>query len=394
MADHRDLFADDRVPLDVLRERAFNLRWAAVAPDVIPLTAADPDFPVAPAITEAMGRYLAPGVLSYGPPEGLPSFREEVARFFVERRGLAAEADRVLATDGAAAAMFVVARWALEPGDEAIVFDPVDFLFAASVEAAGGRVRRCTVDPSTGRFDPDQMRALVGPRTRMIGLCHPHNPLGRVWEDDELGAIAEIAVEHDLVVLSDEIWSDIVYRPARFRSFATLGPEIARRTVTVYGFSKTFGLAGLRVGCLLAPDADTARALLEVSRATTTATGVATLSQVAATAALRSAWPYATAFVDHLRDQRDYAVERLNRLPGVRCRPPEGTYVLFPDVRATGIDAITLAERLHAEARVALVPGAPRWFGPGAAGHLRLCVSTSRAILTEALDRVEGWLAD
>lgn len=385
-------FDDDAVDMALLRQRAYNLRWATLPPDVIALTAADPDFPVAEPIRRAIADYAAGGVFSYGPPEGLPAFRAACAHRYSERRGVRVGAGQVLAVDSAAAGMMHVARLVLEPGDEAIVFDPVDFLFKASVEAAGGRVRLLPVDPASGRLDLSRLRDLVTPRTRLLGVCNPVNPVGRVLTRDELAALGAFAVEHDLVIMNDEIWSDIVYEPGSFTSIAAISPEVAARTFTVHGFSKTFGLAGLRIGYVIAHDPARFESLLEVSRARTTMTGAATLSQVAATAAYEECWPWADAFVAHLRAMRDLGVARLSAIPGVHVRPPEGTYVLFPDVRALGVPAEDLARRLLDEGRVAVVPGAARWFGPGAEGHLRIVFSTSRRILEQGLDRIEGVL--
>ncbi len=381
------LFGDDCVPMDTLRERAYNLRWATLPDGVIALTAADPDFGVAPEIRQAIVDYVEPGVFSYGPPEGLPAFRETVARTMQQRRGMSCTPDLILPTNSAASAMFVLARHVLRPGDEALIFDPVDFLFEASVTAAGGVPVRCPAG------DLDALAARVTDRTRMIGVCSPHNPLGRVLTRDELEAIGRLAVEHDLTIMADEIWSDIVYAPARFVSMAALDEEIARRTVSVYGFSKTFGLAGLRVGFLVAPNAAVYEGLMEASAARTTAFGVSTISQIAACAAYEKCWYWADAFVEHLKAQRDYVVARLNAMPGVSCRPPEGTYLVFPDITGLGMGSAAAAEYLLEEARVAVVPGLPRWFGPGAEGHIRICFSTSRGILTEALDRIEAALA-
>lgn len=381
-------FDDGAVPMGLLRERAYNLRWAVQAPDVIALTAADPDFAVAPPIREALADYVRDGVFSYGPAEGLPELRRACAGFMARRRGVAVPAEHILAVDSAAAGLLHVARFALLPGDEAIVFDPVDFLFAASVEAAGGRVVRLPSDPATGRVDIARLAALVGPRTRLIGVCNPVNPTGRVLSREELAAIGEVAVERGLWIASDEIWSDIVFDGRPFTSLASLGPAIAARTFTVYGFSKTFGLAGLRVGFVACPSPETFEALLAVSAARTTMTGVSTLSQVAAIAACERGWPWAEAFVAHLQTLRDLGVARLGAVPGVRVRPPEGTYVLFPDVSALGVPVERLAETLRDTYRVAVVPGSPRWFGPGADGHLRLVFSTSRALFEEGLERV------
>ena len=389
-----DRFSDDAVRFDLLRQRAFNMRWATVDPDVIPLTAADPDFPVARCIRNAIQAYTEGGVFSYGPPAGLPAFRAACARVQRERRGITGcTAEHILPTDSAASAMFVAARFALKPGDEALVFDPVDFLFAASVEAAGGVAVRTPVSANTGAFDLDALAAAITPRTRMLTVCNPHNPVGRVLSRSELEAIAELALRHDLWVLSDEVWGDVVYSPHSLTPIASLGHEIAARTLGVYGFSKTFGLAGLRVGFLAAPSQQVRDELLEVSKAPTTAYGVSTLSQVAAQAAYDEAWPWFDDFLAHLHRMRDLAVERLSAIPGLSMRCPEGTYVLLVDVRGLGRGTEEeVATYLLDEARVSVVPGMARWFGPGATGHIRMTFCTSEAVLTEALDRIEAAL--
>jgi aspartate/methionine/tyrosine aminotransferase len=389
-----DPFSDERVPLAALRRQAFNLRWATLPPDVIPLTAADPDFPVAPAVREAIARQAAEGLFSYGPAEGLPAFREACARFCSERRGCPTGPERILAVDSAAAGMGHVCRLLLQPGDEAIVFDPVDFLFQAAVEAAGGTVRRLPVDPLSGALALERLETLLSPRTRLLGVCNPLNPVGRVLRADELTTLAHFAIRHNLQILNDEIWADIIYPPARFLSLGSLDGAVAARCWTVQGFSKNYGLAGLRVGCVLAPDAAGCAALLRASRADTTMSGAATLSQIAAIAALEGASDWLTAWQAHLQRQRDRAVAELATMPGVAVLPPEGTYVLFPRVDHHGLAPEALVERLLQRQRVALVPGSPRWFGPGAAGHLRLVFSTSEGILREGLTRLRRGLEE
>lgn len=387
-------FSHDEIDLEVLRRRAHNLRWAAQPEDVIPLTAADPDFPTAPVIREAIADYVAQGALSYGPAEGLPSFREVVAATRIERRHVDCDPDLVLPTDSAAAAMFLIARTLLQRGDEALVLDPVDFLFAASVEAAGAAPRRCSIDTRTGRIDFETLETQISERTRMLTLCHPHNPLGRCLHPDDLRRCGELAVARDLWILADEIWSDIVYSNGSFRSVAAIAPEVAARTLTVSGFSKNFGLAGLRVGYIVAPDGDVLERLLETSAARTTAWGVSTISQIAAQAAYEHGWPWLETFLAHLERLRDHAVERLDAIPGVRCPSPDATYVLFPDVSEITGDGEALARRLLEEHRVAVVPGAARWFGPGARGHLRIAFPTSFEILDEGLNRIEAGLRE
>jgi aspartate/methionine/tyrosine aminotransferase/2-polyprenyl-6-methoxyphenol hydroxylase-like FAD-dependent oxidoreductase len=383
-------FSDNIVRLDLLRERAFNMRWAQQPADVIPLTAADPDFPVCPAIQEQLVRYVRDGVLSYGPPEGLPQFRESIARWMNDTRHMACAAEEIFATDSAASGMAVLARASLAAGDEVLIPDPVDFLLHHTVERAGAVPIRVRVEPGTSaeHFISDMESRLTG-RTRMLWLCNPHNPLGVVYSREWQQRVAEWAISRGLRIVSDEIWSDIVYTPHRHVSLASISPEIARNTVTVYGFSKNFALAGLRVGCLICPDPKWRKEIVAASDAESTVYGVSVLSQVSVVAALNDGREWLAQFVQHLQAQRDYVIGRLAKWPGVTVQPPQGTYVVFPNVRSLSDDSETLCQQLLEQARVALVPGAPRWFGPGASGHLRICFATSRRILQEAFDRLE-----
>jgi aspartate/methionine/tyrosine aminotransferase len=386
----RSLFSDDAVRLDLLRERAFNLRWAQLPGDVIPLTAADPDFPVCPAIREQLAAYATEGVLSYGPPEGMPRFREAVAGWMRETRGMECTPEMVFATDSAASAMAVVARAGLRPGDEVLMPAPVDFLLHHTVERAGAVPVRVNV---TRQISAEEfiagIEAARTPLTRMLWLCNPHNPLGVVYPREWLRAVAEWAIGRGLRILSDEIWSDIVYEPYRHASVAALSPEIASRTVTVYGFSKNFALAGLRIGCVICSDPEWRKEIVTASDAESTVYGTSVLSQVAVMAALNEGREWLGQFIQHLKCQRDYVVQRLSQWPGVSAEPPQGTYVIFPKITSLEDDAERLCDRLREQARVALVPGAPRWFGAGSAGHVRICFATSRGILEEAFDRME-----
>ena len=388
-------FSDDKVNLQTLRDRAFNFRWATLPEDVIPLTAADSDFPMAEEISDAMQDYVRTGYLPYGPPGGLPVFRDAVAQYYRAKFHVNALGDQVLATDSAASAMYLVAQQILSVGEEALIADPVDFLFERSVASAGGVVRRFRLDSSADfAFDPKEVESLINDKTRLLSICNPHNPSGRVWRRDELEQLCDIALRHGLTIMSDEVWADIVYDGAELCSVASISPEVARQTYTVYGFSKGYGLAGLRAGVLICPDSAAAEAVLTRSHADETAYGVSTLSQIAGVAAMEQAQEWLSGFVGHLQRQRDYAVARLNRFGTISCHSPEGTFVLFPRLAHFQGDATALTEQLTETHRIAVVPGSPRFFGPGAAGHIRLSIATSRAILSEGLDRLERGLAE
>jgi len=385
-------FSDSDINMPALRQRAFNLRWATLPEDVIPLTAADPDFKCAPEIVEAINAYSAERTFAYGPAEGLLTFREVIAKTVGERKNIRTTPELVLPVDSAAQGMFVIAKYCLQPGDEAIVFDPVDFLFKASIEAAGATAILFPIDVATGKYDISLLRSLITPNTKMLCICNPHNPIGKVYSKAELEELGQIAIEHDLWIMNDEIWSDIVFPHTTFTSMASLSPEIAERTLTVYGFSKSFGLAGLRVGFILSPSAMVHEGIIETSLVKTTAYGVSTISQVAAQAAFEKCWYWVDGFLQQLTINKNYAVDRLNKMPGISCHHPQGCYLVFPDIRATKRSATALTEILLKEGRVAVVPGAEKWFGPGAEGHIRICIATSHNILKEGLDRIERTL--
>jgi len=382
-------FSDDSVNLEILRKRAKN-RWAALPRDVIPLTAADPDFPVAPEIKAAIAERAQEGVFSYGESQGDGDFRKVIAETVRDRKKIPCGPDDVRVANGVAQAMMIVAKHTCGPGDEAILFDPVDFLFGRAVDEAGGKKVYSRVEKERGEFDIDGLNELVTGKTRMLCICNPHNPLGRVLTEAELRGMAEIAVDNDLVIMSDEIWSDIVYKGREHVSTASLGPEVAERTVSLYGFSKTFAMAGLSLGYLVATNPELLDGLKKV--APDFFYPVNGVSQAAGKAAYAEAWYWAEAFLGHLQGIRDIAHERLSSMPGVECLKPEGTYTLFPDVTSYGMTSEEMTAYLIDEARVAVVPGHGQgfsYFGPGGEGHVRIVFSTSKKIIGEALDRVE-----
>lgn len=386
------MFENQTINFDILKQRAFNLRWATVPEGVIPLTAADPDFPSAPEIAEAIIRFTKDRYLSYGPPAGLPEFKNSVARFFQEKRQIPASPELLFPVDSAAFGIYLICKAFLKTGDQAIVFDPVDFLFRYSVETVGATAIPFAIPPGDNPVDFDQLEQLINKNTKMICLCNPLNPTGKVFTKAELTHIGEIAVKHNLVILSDEIWSDIIFQPHVFTSIASINDEIRNHTVTVTGYSKSYGLAGLRIGTVLASNTDHYNRLFEASLHTSTIHGANVLSQVAVVAALDECGYWLDGFVSHLQRMRDLITSGLNSIEGVSCKSPEGCYVAFADIRGTGKSSAEIAELLFKEAKVAVVPGSKQWFGEGAEGYIRMSFATSEDVITEALKRIKQTL--
>ncbi|TFH16040.1 pyridoxal phosphate-dependent aminotransferase [Candidatus Bathyarchaeota archaeon] len=383
-------FRDEEIRFDLLRKYSAN-QWGRYPNDVIPLTAADPDYRAAEPIRRSIIDIAVDGVFSYGGDGGNRDFREACARHVTNRKGFSCSPEEIHALNGVAQGMMLTCKALVNPGDEVILFDPVDFLFGKSIDAAGGKRVLSKVDWETLEFDLEGLKELISSKTRMLCICNPHNPYGRVLRKDELKAMVDLAVEHDLWIMSDEIWSDIVYDGRKHIPTASL-PGAPERTISLYGFSKTFAMAGLQLGFMVTQNPE----LMKRFRAA--APGyfypVNNVSQVAGRAALEEGWGWAIEFVDHLEKVRDYVYKRLKSMPNVEGHKPEGTYVIFPKIQ--DMSSVKAADYLLEEAKVAVVPGHGEpfsYFGPGGEGHIRIVYSTGIGVMEEAMDRIESALS-
>lgn len=386
------MFSNGSVNLELLAKRAYNLRWASVPHGTIPLTAADPDFPCAEPIREAVAKYARDGYFSYGPAEGLQSFRSSLANNYLSTRKVDYHTDRILPVDSAAFGIYLTCKTYLTAGDEAIIFDPVDFLFRYSVEAVGATAVAFPTPQSLDSIDFSSLEQYISAKTKMICLCNPLNPTGKVFTKEELKSLGEMAIKHDLIILSDEIWSDIIFAPHVFTSIASIDEEIKKRTITITGFSKSYGLASLRVGAIFCPDAVNYTKIFETSMHASTVHGCNVTGQIAATAALDECGQWLSAFVSHLQKMRDLCVDGLNNIRGISCMAPQGCYVAFADVTGTGKSSSEIHQLLLNDAKVAVVPGLKQWFGNGAEGYIRLSFATSSSILLEGISRIKNSL--
>lgn len=384
-----NLFDHDQINFDVLKKRAYNLRWAEMEDGVLPLTAADTDFPCAKEIGEDLIEYINGGYFSYTPKTGFESLKISFAKAMKERKGEDVNPDFVLPIDSAARGMYIIAKAFLKPEDEFIVFDPVDFLFKKSMSATGAKCVYFPANIKDGHIDLSTLKDYITDKTKMIGLCNPHNPLGMLYTLEDLQLIQDLAHEHDIYIMNDEIWSDIVYPPNKFNSILHLDAEKNTKTLSVYGFSKAFGVAGLRAGCVYAQTQEMFDQILEASEVMTTAGGISSLSQVAAQTCLDKCYYWVDGFVAQLKKNRDYAVERINQMPYLHVVSPDATFVLFINIEETGLSSEEFVNFMKEEVKLAIVPGSDAFFGPNSAGYVRLCFSTSDVVLKDGLDRLE-----
>ena len=383
------MFNNSTINFELLKKRAHNLRWATVPDGVIPLTAADPDFPCAPEIADAICSFAKDRYFCYAPAEGLPEFKESITTYFSKKRQVPVLPEFVLPVDSAAYGIYVTCKTFLKNTDEAIIFDPVDFLFRYSIESVGANAIPFAIAPGTSDLDFEQLEKLITKNTKMICLCNPLNPTGKVFTKIELTRLGEIAVKHNLIILSDEIWSDIVFKPFVFTSIASINDEIRNHTITITGFSKSYGLAGLRIGAVIAHNQNHFSKIAEASLHNSTVHGANVLSQIAASTAINKCEYWLTDFLNHLNEIKDLTVNELNSIPGFKCIAPEGCYVAFTNITQTNKSSSEMHEFLLKEAKVAIVPGLKQWFGDGAEGYIRMSFATSKEIMSEAISRIK-----
>jgi aspartate aminotransferase len=335
-------------------------------------------------IKEAAKAALDAGIVHYGDFRGTLHFREALVRKLRDFNKLDYGVDEVLVTNGLTHASFAAFMAAIDPGDEVILLDPYYPQHIGKTELAGGRVVVAKLDAANDfAISREAIAAKITPKSRMIVLVNPANPTGRVYTREELQHVADLAIEHDLLVLSDEVYEYITYGRAEHVSIATL-PGMRDRTITCFAFTKAYSMDGWRIGYLTA-DAKLMPAILRI--AMTDVTHVNVFVQEGAMAAVTGPQDAMQAMVDTDRRKRDIVVQALNQMPGVTCREPEGTIYAFPDISGTGRTSDELAMAILHEAHVVTESGS--FYGPSGEGHLRVCFgSESEERIVEAMDRL------
>ncbi len=356
--------------------------------DVISLTIGEPDFTTPEPITRAAIASLEAGETHYTANGGMIELRELISENLRNRYGVDYDPRaELIITVGASEAVDASLRALLDPGDEVIYHDPCFVAYAPCIQLAGGvPVRIGTSDATSFEVSAEQIEAAITPRTKAIFLGYPNNPTGAVLSREKLAAIADVAERHDLLVISDEIYDRLVYGDHAHTAFSAL-PGMRERTVLIGGFSKSYAMTGWRIGYVAAPSG------LMTGIAKVHQYGIMcapTSAQFAAVEALRIGEPFVQAMHDEYDRRRRLMTDRLNRM-GLLCFEPKGAFYCFPNVTdATGLDDETFAQRLLAEERVAVVPGAA--FGPSGAGHVRACYATAYEEIVEAMDRMDAFV--
>jgi cystathionine beta-lyase len=360
-----------------------SVKWTRDEPDVLPAWVADMDLRPPGTVIDALRELVDRGDFGYN-RRATALLPETFARWQQRHHGWDPDPEQVRLFCDVLHAIDVALWLHTDPGDGVVLLTPVYHPFITALDGARRRMVSVPLDPDGWRLDPDRLREAVDGGTRAILLCNPHNPTGRVFTEDELRALAEVTVEHDLLLISDEVWADLTHPGVTHVPVASLGPEVAARTITISSASKAFNLAGLRCAVAHVGHESVARRLDDLPNHLLGA--VSTPGAEAALAAWTTGEQWLAALRAHLSARRDQLGTRLAaELPSVGFQPPEGTYLAWLEVSALGLGPDP-AERLLEEGRVALSPGEP--FGPGGEGFVRLNFATSGSILDEIIDRL------
>src|SRR5438270_4087596 len=356
---------------------------------VVHLEIGEPDFPTPDNIIEAAIGALRSDYTHYTPAGGIGEVRETVAGFVSKRLGVEVEPGEVVLVPGSKNVLLFTLLACVEPGDEVILPDPGYPVYSSLVSFIEAKPVPIRLREDRGfRMDLEELASLVTPRTRLLIVNTPQNPTGGVLTSEDVEFIAKLAVEHDLLVIADEIYSQLVYDGFEHVSLLSQ-PGMKERTVLMDGMSKAYAMCGWRLGYGVSPRELAAKMETLMINSSSCA---AAFTQVAAIEAFNA--PESDAAVERMVAQferrRDLMVDGLNRIPGFRCARPDGAFYAFPNVEGTGMDERTMADRLLNEAGVAVLPGTA--FGEAGRGYIRLAYTQSERHLAEALERIEKFV--
>ena len=360
---------------------------AKAGKSVADFTAGEPDFPTPAHVKQAGIRAIEANQTRYTPVAGIPELQAAIAGVVNRSCHTTYQPSQVLVSCGAKHALSNIFQTLCQPGDEVIIFSPYWVSYPPLVYLAGATpVIVETREEDQFLPDPERLNASLSDATKMIVLNSPNNPTGAVFDESRLKAIAEIARKRNLIVVSDEIYDQLVYAPARHVSIVQAAPEVRDHTVFVGGVSKTYSMTGWRIGYVLGPQSWIEGMGKVQSHSTSNPTSI---SQYAALAALTGdQQPVATMRAEFQR-RRDRLVEGLNRLPGLHCTMPQGAFYAWCHVNGLGQPAAITATQWLDEALVATVPGE----GFGSASHIRFSFATTLETIDEGLKRLGVWLA-
>jgi cysteine-S-conjugate beta-lyase len=362
------------------------------ADDAIPMWVADMDFAAPPGVTQALAATVERGIHGYYADTG--SWAAALADWLARRHGLSINPEWVSPTPGVVSGLGLILQAVSQPGDEVVVFPPAYHAFRKIILANERRILDARLVERQGRYvmDLDALRQMLTPRTKVVFFCSPHNPGGTVWSAEEIRSLATFCAEHDLILVSDEIHCDLVFDGAKHIPTIAAAPEIADRLITCVAATKTFNLAGAHVGACVTSNPQLKRKL-DARIAACGLGSYAAFGMIATEAAWRTGEAWLDELLPYLARNRDLLDSRIEAAaPGARSMRLDATYLAWVNFSGTGLKAEDVAKRVSGQARIFASPG-PQ-FGPGGETWLRFNFATPRAILGEALDRLDDAFRD
>ncbi|MFM9871882.1 MAG: pyridoxal phosphate-dependent aminotransferase [Fimbriimonadaceae bacterium] len=359
--------------------------------NVLSFAAGEPDFNTPQPIIDAAKKALDDGFTKYAPSRGLPLLVEAIQRKTARENKFNCEKNQIVVSCGAKHAIFNALQVLLNEGDEVLLFAPFWMTYADQILLAGGKPVIIPTNAETGYCPhPDQIKVAITPRTRAMICNTPSNPTGGAWDRNLIKEVAAIAIRHNLTIISDEIYENLTYNHEHF-SFASLGKEVAARTITILGVSKTYSMTGWRIGFSIStPEIATAISNYQ-DQVTSNAT---TFAQVGAAAALDSDPSLIQSMITAFRERRELGLNRIRQIPGLSLTDPKGAFYFYINVenhlKGKITNDIDLANYLLENAHIATIPGTV-FHGPG---HLRFSYATNPDTINEGLNRMESALAN
>lgn len=354
--------------------------------DVCSFSAGEPDFDTPAHIKAAAVKALDEGKTKYGAAAGEPKLREAIAHKLKNDNGLDYKSENVIVTNGGKHSLYNLMVALIDPGDEVIIPAPYWLSYPEMVTLVGGVSVIVPTDATTGyKITPEQLRKAITPKTKLFILNSPSNPTGMVYTPDEIKALAQVVVDADIFVVSDEIYEKILYDGAEHISIGSLGKEIFDRTLISNGFAKAYSMTGWRLGYLAGP--------VEIIKAASTIQGhstsnVCTFAQYGAIAALESSQDCVEEMRQAFAKRRQVMLDRLNAIPGLSTAKPDGAFYLFPISAKPSLKSLEFCDALLEKHQVAVIPG----IAFGADDNIRLSYATDMATIEKGMDRLEKFV--
>lgn len=365
----------------IINEKARRMK------DVIHLEMGEPDFETPDFIKKAAENALRQGFTHYTPFAGIEDLRQAIAQKAKVENKIDVNPSQVVVTPGASSALFCAVLSVVDAGEKVLVPDPGWPLYEGCVRMVDGITEFFPLlEKNDFAVDPLDLQKKVDKRTKVVIINSPCNPTGAVQDRKHLEAIAKIAIENDLIVISDEVYEKIIYGDAEHISIASI-PGMGERTITLNGFSKTYAMTGWRVGYAIARE-DIIEQMSKLVLLTSTC--ASSVSQKAALAALKGPQDCVKRMVAEYRRRRDFLVKRVNEIEGMSCKMPDGAFYVFPNIKRVGMSSMDCALHILEKARVSTVPG--NGFGPQGDAYVRISYSASMENLEEAMNRIESTL--